>query len=383
MDDVVAQIEELEEAVAEIVGGAGAPVTRIRLARAYVAAVLSALETWRSDLTPDELEELVEGGGVEGFLRALFERVYGPAGRQLAQDVADRTREAVTLTAALYKERGIDVGLVSEAVARARVTERLTEGFQAGIRQINQELFQATLDALTEATLSGSVSVTALELDVAGRTDVHQTKAVTQAQVAVGAYNQAWRRELAAQAELTHQLYYGTLKANSRHFCRAHLGRVFSDGQIAQMDNGQIDPASLFRGGYRCRHQWLPVDLEWSPELRAKLVDAPPVRVQVDLAGNRFITVIMPADAVPRLEHQIRLQYKAGGGDPRYTVFQDAESNVTGFVAYHDQWLSDRLRAGDSIAAGVFDEQEQEALDLAERGRVVRLTPAGLETSEE
>ena len=381
MDDVVTEIEALETAVADAIGRAGAPAARPSLERAFVRAVLQLIERLGLDLAGDDLTTFIDRGGIDDALRESFEATYGTAAQQLARDVADRTREIVLLARTFYDARGISTLGVTEAVARAQVTQTLTEGFQSALRKVNRELFEATADITTRAALAGTVSASAIEADLLAKTGIARDRAVTQAQVAVGAYNQAWRQQLADQAELSHSLYYGTLKANSRHFCRVHLGCVFTAEQIAAMDNGQIDPVALFRGGYRCRHSWLPVDPTWSPELQAKLVDADPVRVQVDLAGNRFITVVVPAGAVARLEHQVKLQYAVGGAK-RYTVFQDAQTNEKGFVAFHQDWLDDRLRAR-GPARIPFDDEEHSALTLAESGRVVRLTRDGPEADGE
>lgn len=379
--DIVAQIEALEAAVVEAVGTAGAPVARRQLERAYLDAILRILERMGTDLTSGDLEAFIEDGRLDTTLRKVFGETYGTASAQLARDVAERTRNVVRLTAEFYQAQGVSTVGVTEAVARAQVTQRLSEGFDSALRQVNRELFEATAEIVTDAARRGTVDTATIEADVLAKTGVARQRAVTQAQVAVGAYNQAWRQQLADQAELSHSLYYGTLKANSRHFCRIHLGRVFTAEQVGQMDNGQIDPVALFRGGYRCRHQWLPVDPTWSPELQAKLVDADPTRVQIDLAGRRFITVVMPTAAVARLERQVKLQY-AVGGDKRFTVFQDAGTNWDGFVAFHQDWLDDRLRARGPTRAA-FDAQEREAIDSAEQGLIVRLIREGLKAGGE
>lgn len=371
MDDVLIQIEALETAVADAIGRAGAPAARPALERSYVQAILDLIQRLGLDLTGDELTAFIDNGDLDTALRKTFADTYGTAAQQLAADVAARTRDVVQLTRTFYDARGVATIGVNEATARAQVTKTISDGFQGAIQKVNRELFEATADIATRAALAGTFDTAAIEADIIAQTGVAQARAVTQAQVAVGAYNQAWRQQLAETAQLDHSLYYGTLKANSRHFCRVCLGRVFTAAQIAELDNGQIDPVSLFRGGYRCRHSWLPVDPEWSPDLKAKLVTAAPVRVQVDLAGNSHITVTVPPTAIARLEHQIRLQY-AVGGVKRFTVFQDAVTNDTGFVAFHQDWLDDRLRAKGSTRA-TFDEQERAALIQAEAGGVARL----------
>jgi len=57
--------------------------------------------------------------------------------------------------------------------------------------------------------------------------------------------------------------YVGPLDRKTRPFCRHILTgiRVYTEGAIAQMDNGQGIPVRETCGGYRCRHQWAPITI--------------------------------------------------------------------------------------------------------------------------
>jgi len=54
-------------------------------------------------------------------------------------------------------------------------------------------------------------------------------------------------------------LYVGGLIKTSRDFCRERDGKVFSWDEIKTWDNGQLAPASVYLGGYNCRHHLAPV----------------------------------------------------------------------------------------------------------------------------
>ena len=61
-------------------------------------------------------------------------------------------------------------------------------------------------------------------------------------------------------------LYSGTIKANSRDFCRKRVGKAYSIPQINSWDHrwqGKSGPALTHRGGWNCRHHWQPVRKEW------------------------------------------------------------------------------------------------------------------------
>jgi hypothetical protein len=58
--------------------------------------------------------------------------------------------------------------------------------------------------------------------------------------------------------------YYGDLILDSRQFCRDHIDKVYNRAQIKKIWKGEWagkapgDPF-IVRGGYNCRHQWLPI----------------------------------------------------------------------------------------------------------------------------
>ena len=59
-------------------------------------------------------------------------------------------------------------------------------------------------------------------------------------------------------------LYYGSIIRDSRDFCKEHAGKTYTNEQIAEIWSGswggkaQGDPF-IVRGGYNCRHHWVPV----------------------------------------------------------------------------------------------------------------------------
>ena len=74
----------------------------------------------------------------------------------------------------------------------------------------------------------------------------------------------------AKDAGLTHFRYTGTLIRDSRQFCREMVNKTLTETEIRDMwkrrswagkSNG--DPF-IVRGGYRCRHTWLPTDPNWN-----------------------------------------------------------------------------------------------------------------------
>ena len=81
--------------------------------------------------------------------------------------------------------------------------------------------------------------------------------------------------------------YTGTLVRDSREFCARMLNRILTEEQIREIWNNQSwagkstgDPF-IVRGGYRCRHTWIPTIDETIDEIpkEPEVVETPPPRV--------------------------------------------------------------------------------------------------------
>ena len=73
----------------------------------------------------------------------------------------------------------------------------------------------------------------------------------------------------AKEAGLTHFTYTGTLVRDSREFCVSMLNKTLTEEQIREMwinrswqGKSTGDPF-IVRGGYRCRHTWIPTNPDW------------------------------------------------------------------------------------------------------------------------
>lgn len=65
-----------------------------------------------------------------------------------------------------------------------------------------------------------------------------------------------------------HYQYFGPDDQITRPFCDRIIRGVYSEDEIAKMDNGQTGTGTVFTagGGYWCRHHWRPVKEEWFDE---------------------------------------------------------------------------------------------------------------------
>ena len=74
----------------------------------------------------------------------------------------------------------------------------------------------------------------------------------------------------AKESGLKHFTYTGTLVRDSRPFCVNMVGRTLTEKQIRDRWNSDSwkgkssgDPF-IVRGGYRCRHTWIPTNPDWN-----------------------------------------------------------------------------------------------------------------------
>ena len=73
----------------------------------------------------------------------------------------------------------------------------------------------------------------------------------------------------AKESGLNHFQYVGTLVRDSRQFCRGMVNRTLTENEIREKWRNESwsgkstgDPC-IVRGGYRCRHTWIPTDPNW------------------------------------------------------------------------------------------------------------------------
>jgi len=113
------------------------------------------------------------------------------------------------------------------------------------------------LEAAISAALTGKLSKNGRPMS---------TYAKTFAQDATMNFHNAVTLKKAADAGIDQFLYYGNLMLTSRPFCIERAGKKFTREQIDSWTfkwQGKSGPAMTHRGGYNCRHHWMPVHPDW------------------------------------------------------------------------------------------------------------------------
>lgn len=115
------------------------------------------------------------------------------------------------------------------------------------------------------------------------------------------------------QSGATKWKYHGDVQDSTREHCREHVGKVYTEEEIAEIWSGSWkgkasgDPF-VVRGGYRCRHHWRPVFEEEDVEDVVEEVTPPPPIEPVTELQTKPIKKLTKAAAVKSAEK--KLKYK-------------------------------------------------------------------------
>jgi len=163
----------------------------------------------------------------------------------------------------------------------------------------------------------------------------------------------------AKEAGLNHFTYTGTLVRDSRPFCVEMLNRTLTEVQIRDMWNNRAwqgkstgDPF-IVRGGYRCRHTWIPTDPAWGEETVDEVPEepvveetpAPPIKKGRRSTLNNpvkesEIDVISSSIVADRLQKQITKNAKDERYFPKSRFRETNVGKVTGVEKLDDEIAS-------------------------------------------
>jgi len=94
----------------------------------------------------------------------------------------------------------------------------------------------------------------------------------TQIKTAMATWDQQVQDKIGEDTGLSHYIYWGPRDGITRPFCRSilRMQRVYTDAGIEQLNShpelhNYVPPnVRIHRGGYNCRHMWLPVSARWA-----------------------------------------------------------------------------------------------------------------------
>lgn len=108
-------------------------------------------------------------------------------------------------------------------------------------------------------------------LEDAGDRVFHNLK--TEIRTTLMAYNRVTHIEKAKKANITKFLYVGPDDDVTRPFCQERVDQIFTLDEIESWDNEQGLPASIYLGGYNCRHSLRPLSDDLASEMEAETTE--------------------------------------------------------------------------------------------------------------
>lgn len=178
--------------------------------------------------------------------------------------IADIIEKQLTDSGIDYKFSSVDRKLVSDlesiienkfARFGADAADKIAQGLYANAAGVTS--FSGMVDVIKGA-LTGLESAAGTPLASYAKT--YASDSIMQMYSAVNL-------RLAGKAGLTEFLYSGNVSKNTRPFCAARTGRVFTKEQIDKWNSyswkGKSCDVWICRGGYNCRHHLTPVRKEW------------------------------------------------------------------------------------------------------------------------
>ena len=204
------------------------------------------------------LERIVEGSG------------YYPAVRSYLQDYD----ELSVLTQQIMKKAGFDP---SFATVPKEYVEFIRARDWKHFSFLNNEAALKLEETLLETMLSGRVRgamLAELKGAISGsypwgdKAGLYEWHAGTYARTAHHQAAQAFILTQADEAKVDNFIYIGPNDSKTRGFCAELVGGVFSRKEIEAMDNGQTGNVLSDRGGFNCRHQWIPASDDLAAAIR-------------------------------------------------------------------------------------------------------------------
>ena len=269
----------------------------------------SALKTSESGNLLGAKTNLAQAQKVHSDMTALFDEEYGAASRETVKEYG----ESLPVIQEQYQEMGEAVKYtgVDRDMVKALKTQDLAAYASYGLAAQDKIAKAVYNHVIAQAPFSALVGEIAAALtgqkDKRGRPLANYAKQM--ANDGIMNFHNTVNLKKAEDAGFTNYLYVGNIIADSRPFCIARAGNVYTREQIDSWTGtwqGKSGPAFTHRGGYNCRHHWQPVRKEWIPEGGIE------VQSWFDRAG------VMPVSKLP----------KAVTGAPKFKAWQAWQQSV-------------------------------------------------------
>ena len=100
-----------------------------------------------------------------------------------------------------------------------------------------------------QGNLKGSALIDMVQKGIKTSKNILKTEATTK----INAFKQIAANTFASIKGIERYMYVNPLDAKTRQFCKQHTGEIKTLKEWDELDNGQINPVSVYVGGYNCR----------------------------------------------------------------------------------------------------------------------------------
>jgi hypothetical protein len=227
---------------------------------AFESALSTLVEQWEKETT-ELLDRLPSAAGASRLAELVYleTQIAGQLSRLGYEDLARRFTNAYS-----QSEKAADKQLATLGVDFERLAP-LDQDALATLRQIDFLRF-VRAGANVSATLAEGIVLNALGgLSRAKLIERLQAQlgefrglAVTYADTGLVSYDRRVHWDKLSQV-VEHFQYTGPLDIKTRPFCIKHWNKVYTQPEIAKLDNGTVlEPVWLYGGGFNCRHVFTP-----------------------------------------------------------------------------------------------------------------------------
>lgn len=282
-----------DKLIDELIEGLKGDVTKLQddLFIRVMDHLLSTLETTGGKLTSSRGNVILSSREIDEIVKVFNETVHTP----FALDFANNTNELVSMNAGFYREMlGRSSGLTTAINKASGMTEEMLGlNTQGGIRKggyldglINDSSITSKIKEITRRSILTNESVKefrkTLEAEIIGdeRSGLLEKHYRTFAYDTVASVDRSYGKVIADEVGLDFALYSEGLVKDSRPFCVARAGKVFTREEVESWNNlgnwqGRIpgQPVEVVLGGYNCIHSLNWISREIAEQLRPELAE--------------------------------------------------------------------------------------------------------------
>lgn len=283
--------KQKDKLIDELIEGLRSDVSKLQddLFLKVMEDLITKLETTGGKLTSSRGNVILSSREIDEIVKVFNETVHTP----FALDFANNTNSLVSMNAGFYRDMlGSSARLTTALNKASELTEEMLGlNTQGNIRPggyldglINDTSISSKIKEVTRKSILSNESVAdfrkTLEVEILGgdRSGLLDRHYRTFAYDTVASVDRSYNKVIADEVGLDFAFYSEGLVSDSRPFCVARAGKVFTREEVESWNNlgdwqGRIpgQPVEIVAGGYNCMHSlnWISkeIAIQYRPEL--------------------------------------------------------------------------------------------------------------------